>query len=347
MKIAHFSLWGPRRSGLYEYTADQVRCERRTGLDSLFLCCEQENPDPKRFTDDDITAVDWEKAKDADVWVMHRSIPVKMSGDIRKHGNIAILHGTAEYMIMLEQFGKERKFDMHLNMLARFDKSVAVNASDYYIMKNLYDKGNNVIYIQDAIDLQKFNGSGFAWPYRYRPAIISTANIRFNKVPISILWAMPEIVKRLPKARLNLFGIRLADINMWKDLILKSKGLDILCENIHGQFTELRPFLAGGDIGVNSNMNGITSRDTLEQMAYGMPIISYRGEYTKYHAIVMDPVSIAKTIERCWHDMEKDPEGMRQKIRAYAEKNFCMDKAVQKFIKLYEEVIEINAKRKR
>ena len=344
MKIAHFSLWAPRRSGLHEFVIDQITCERRAELDSILINCDEENPDPERFTDRGIVCKPWKNAHECDVWVVHRSVPMKLVPYVRKHGNIAIMHGTAEYMVMLETQTGQQKFDIHISFLERFDKVVAINESDYYIMK-MYERGNNLVFIQDSVDLQRFNPDGFKWEYDYRPAIISTANIRFNKTPMSLLWSMSEVIKLIPKARLNIFCIRLTDVSLWRETILKAKNLSIYCENVQLQLRDLRPFLRGADISFNSNINGITSRDTLEAMAMGIPVVSYRGGYTRYHAIVMDPVSIANAIYECWKNINDNPENVFNETLKYAQENFCMDNATKKYLKLYEEVVDISNKR--
>ena len=70
--------------------------------------------------------------------------------------------------------------------------------------------------------------------------------------------------------------------------------------------------MKGGDIGFNNNLSGIASRVTMEMMAFGIPVISYGGDYTTYHAKIWDLDSIAEQVEKCWKAMTKDGSVVRQ-----------------------------------
>jgi len=342
MKIAHFSMWAPRRSGLYEYVKDQIKYERKAGLDSVFICCDTENPDPLRFTDEDMVAQSWESASDANVWVMHRIIPIKLYKDLEKHGSVAVLHGVIEYMLMQEihEVGKTLKFSLHLSLMRQYDRSVAINETDYEILKQ-YDTKDRLVYIRDSIDLERYNPEGMKWEYAHRPAVISTANVRFNKLPVHVLWAMKKIQGKLPNARLNIYCITLSDLNVWKKIVLAGKtDFRFGCiENFQLQIDNLSPFIRGADIGFNSNINGVASRDTMEQMAMGIPVISYGGSYTAYHAKIMNLDSIAEKVCTCWDDIQRDKQtNLKKKMRLYAERNFSMKEAVKKFFEVYQQV---------
>jgi len=335
-RIAHYSLWSPNRSGLHMAVVDQIKYERLAGLDSLFINCDVEDPDPNRFTEDGITAVPWREAESSDVWVLHRSIPGKLMPMLHKKKSIAVLHGTSEILMLheIESAGKNDKFNMHLEFMDQFQKVVTITKNDTDIMKQ-YDNGRNkVVYIPDSIDLEKYSLEGHAWDYKYRPAIISTTNIRINKNPAPLFWAMPRIIELIPTARLNVYGINLNEIITWKNIVLKSGKIGTSIENIHGQFFDLRPFLRGADIGFNSNYNGIFSRDSMEQMASGCSVVAYTSEHTPY-VCERTIESIAQTIKKAFEDLYRDPEGQILKNRKYAEDNFCMKKAVKKYIDLY------------
>jgi glycosyltransferase involved in cell wall biosynthesis len=336
MKVAHFSLWAPGRSGLFHACIDQIKYERRAGIDAMFMHSDVKNPEPARFTEDDITAQPWSAAMDADVWVLHRAIPGELMQYLPKKKSVAILHGTSEIMVLheIESGGTNDKFNMHVDFMNSFNKVVTITKADTQIMK-LYENGRNkVVYINDAIDLEKFTIEGHSWDYKYRPAIISTSNIRINKNPAPLFWAMPEVVKAIPRARLNIFGLQVADIMTWRNLILKSGALSIAIENMHNQFYELRPFLRGADISFNSNYTGIFSRDSMEAMACGCSIVAYSNEHTPY-ACYRQTESIVAAIKKAWDDIITDPEKQILKNRMYAEEHFNMEKAVKQYIDVY------------
>lgn len=342
MKVAHFAMWAPRRSGLFEYVKDQIKYERRAGLDSIFINCDTENPDPSSHTDGDLVAQGWDAAKDANVWVMHRMVPVKLYKDLKKHGSVAVLHGVIEYMLMQEIYenGKELKFSLHLNLMRQYDRTVAINETDYEILKQ-YDTLDRLVYIRDSIDLERYTPEGTKWEYEHHPAIVATGSPRFNKIPVHPLWAMGRVHKKLPDARFNIYSITFSDFTIWKKIVLagKTNFRSGCLENFQIQINNLRPFIRGADIGFNSNFNGVASRDTMEQMAMGIPVISYGGPYTAYHAKIMNLDSIAEKICGCWEDIQRDKQtNLKKKMRLYAERNFSMKEAVKKFFEVYQQV---------
>lgn len=337
MKVCHFGLWAPHRSGLHQATAEQIIHERKKGLDSYLIHSEIENPDPNRFSDpeNNIIAYGWDFAKDADVWVMHRTIPTKLMEMLPKKKNVGILHGTSEIMVLheIESGGKNDKFNMHIDFLNTFQKVVTITKSDTKIMK-LYDKQNKVVYINDAIDTDIYSPIGHGWKYKYRPAIISTTNIRINKNPAPLIWAMPKIIEEIPKARLNMFGLNLSEINTWRNIILKSPQISVSLENIHNQFFDLTPFMRGADISFNSNYSGIFSRDSMESMACGCSVVAYSPEHTDY-ACYRQTESIVQTVKRAWDDLKLKPEKQIEKNRQYALDHFSWNKIINQYIDLY------------
>lgn len=337
MKVCHFGLWAPNRSGLHEATIEQILYERKFGLDSYLVHSEIEHPDPNRFFDreSDIIAHGWDFANDADVWVMHRTVPARLMPMLAKKKNIGILHGTSEIMVLheIESSSKNDKFNMHIDFLKTFQKIVTITKSDTQVMK-LYDPQDKVVYINDSIDTDKYTPEGHRWKFRYRPAIISTTNIRINKNPAPLLWAMPKVIEEIPQARLNIFGLNLSDINTWKNIVLKSGQISVSLENIHNQFFDLTPFMRGADISFNSNYSGIFSRDSMEAMSCGCSIIAYTPEHTKY-TCYRQTESIVQAIKNAWVDLKKNPEEQIEKNRQYALDHFSWYNNVTKYIDLY------------
>lgn len=345
IKICHWSLWAPSSSGLFEAVRDMIKYERRNGIDSIFVHSDVENPDPSRFTIHDekglLTASSWKDALDADIWVLHRSIPQRFWDRLQKYKAVAFLHGTSGILTLheIESAGQNDKFNMHIEFMDNFKKVFTINKSDTDIMK-LYETGNRkdkVVYIPDAIDMEYYSLEGPFKSYRYRPAIISTANIRINKNPDYLFWSMPEVMKRIPKARLNVFGLGMNDFLTWRRIILKSPSIANSIENWGGHDTDLRYVIRGADISFNSNYTGIFSRDSMESMAMGCQIVAYSPENTKY-ACYRQIESIADAICHAWEDRASNPVRNIEQNRAYAEEHFCMDKAVKKLIEEYNKL---------
>lgn len=343
MRIVHFTEWAPRQSGMYESTKDQIKYERKQGHESN-LCLPRKDYREGRDVIDDgwLVPIPWAKVAGADVFVLHSSIPSELK-DAHKGVSVAILHGPNEHMV-LKEWTSGRKvdaFNSHINLLWKHDATVAINQHEYDIMK-LYDEKGRLHYIPNSIDLERYQAGIHAWEYMNHPAIGSFDVPRLEKLPMNLIWAMPRVVERIPTARLNLFSLTLEPIGTWRNIFCRSKvrELEHLCENIQLENNNLRPFMKGIDIGFNNNISGIASRVSMELMAMGVPIVSYGGDYTKYHAEIWNLDSIAVQIERCWKDIQKDPAIMSKEIRKYAAQNFSRAMYVKKYIRLYEELLE-------
>jgi glycosyltransferase involved in cell wall biosynthesis len=74
-------------------------------------------------------------------------------------------------------------------------------------------------------------------------------------------------------------------------------------------------------------------------MAFGVPVVSYNGEYTKYHAKPFDLHSIAEQIERCWKDLTAEGSTLREDTMKYAREEFHREKHIPKYVELYTELL--------
>lgn len=347
MRVCHFANWAPRQSGMYESTKDQIKYERRAGLQSDF--CDPHDKykdgDPTKIDDGWLTLISHDQAKEADVWVLHSYIPESVKSLFDKKITVAVLHGPNEHMLLKEWTTdrKEDAFNLHINIMWRYDATVAINQHEYDILR-LYDEKRRLRYIPNSIDLERYMGDapGPAWQYINHPAICSFDVPRLEKLPAHIIWSMPKIAERIPTARLNLYSLTLEPIGTWRNIFCRSheRRLEALCESIQLENKNLRPFMRGADIVFNNNFSGIASRVSMEAMAMGVPVVSYGGDYTPYIARIFDLDSIAEQVERCWRDMEADEGAVRERARAYARDNYDRGKAVQQYAALYEELRE-------
>lgn len=341
MYVAHFSNWAPNKSGMYESTKDQIKYERKQGLKSEIVNGHRENP-PSDQVDGWLKPISWNEATKADIWVMHNLIPNKIEHLFKKKITVAILHGPSFHMVMKEWTSKRtnQAFNLHINVLWKYDATIAFDPDQYYIMK-MYDEHDRLHFIANSIDLERYENVNLKWEYKNHPAIISCDVTRLEKLPAQIIWAMPEIVERIPTARLNVFGLTLEPITMWRNVYCRAKKrkLEAMSENIQLENNDLRPFMAGADIGFNNNINAIASRVTMEMMAMGVPVISFGGEYTKYVAKIWDFKSIAEQVAKCWKDLRKKGNTVKKDTRDYAHRHFNREKQVKKYVKLYEELM--------
>lgn len=340
MKVYHFSNWAPRRSGLYECTKDQIKYERKHGIDSQMIVSELEEPNESFIDDGWLRPIPWSAANDADLFVVHRGVPEKLL----KHGKpeVLVIHGTVEFIMLEEVYSQAEKsgFNNHINLIKGSTKSVAVNQHDYDIYK-LYDEFDNLSLIHDAIDVERFTIEGNKYPYNRHPQILFADSLRPNKYPAHAIWAMSEVVKRIPEARLTVVGLDLMSAVTWRNLILRSpKGhLAANIENIQLLTNDNASYMRGADILVNGNMSGIPSRVELEAMACGCQVVGF-GDFTPWTCKPFDIKDMADKICKCWDKIKKRQAKARQEARAWVLENANMEKAVvEKYIPLYETVL--------
>jgi hypothetical protein len=141
MKVIHFTSFSPRRSGMYESVKDQIKYERREGLESDIVDPNESYKDGRKDIDDGwLQAVPWKKAEEADIWVCHRNIPTELSQKhFDKKVTVCVLHGPSEHMLLTE-FMTERKteaFHLHIRILWSYDATVVLNQHEKDIMELL------------------------------------------------------------------------------------------------------------------------------------------------------------------------------------------------------------------
>ena len=347
MKICHWTSWAPRRSGMWESVKDQIKYERREGLQSDFASHDEAYKDGRPDLVDDgwLSPVSWEEAKKADVWVMHRTIPTELRSLQSKKVSVAVLHGPTEHMLLTEWMtdGKTTAFNLHIDMMWQYDATVVLNQHEYDIMK-LYDEKDRLHYIPNSIDLERCLAADVpTWKYENHPAILSCDVFRLEKLPAHIIWSMPRIAEKIPGAKLNVFSMALSTVSISKTLFTRNKEwkLSKLCENIQLENNDLRPYMRGGDIGFNSNISGIASRVSMEMMAHGVPVVSYGGDgYTPYVAKIFDLDSITEQVVRCWKDLTAQGSTLKEDTAKYAREHFDRGKWVKDYTKLYSTLLE-------
>jgi len=353
MKVAHIAIMSPVgspiKSGMYESTKDQIKYERKEKINSIFI--DAVRPDNTGLVDGWLKAEDYHEAFDSDIWVVHSNLPSNFEQRLKahrhKHKVVSIMHGPVENMVLKEwnflikDIPEPAFTETHINAIWQWDACVVLNQHEYDISV-IYDENDKLVYIPNSIDLQRYNGD-CKWQYTHHPAIVSCDTPRPEKLPVHILWAMPKVIEKIPSARLNYFCVPLEHVEFFRRLVVRAKGrkLDLNCvENFQLKSATLLPYMAGADIGFNSNFSGIASRVTMEMMAMGVPVVSYNGDYTKYHAKIFDLDSIAQQIQRCWDDLNNPKKKLREKTIEYAHKHFDRGVHVKKYVQLYEKLLK-------
>jgi len=341
----HFANWAPSRSGLYECVKDQIKYERQNGIDSQLAIYETEHPNQNLIDDGWLKPVSWDWAKNATVFVIHRGLPEKIKNKFPKTKKVLVIHGTSDFLVLDEVISKAdtTPFNSHINLINSTDVSVAVNKHDFEVYK-LYDySGKKMRLIHDAIDVSRYNLKGEKYKYKEHPQIIWSDSLRINKNPSVVIWAMAEVIKKIPTAKLSLYGLDLESILTWRNIILRSAGqrLNSNIENLAMNVKNVNTFMRDADILFNSNMNGIFSRVEMEAMACGCNVVGYDDLYGCYCAKAFNHIDVADKIMNCWNDRKNDIKQAQINARKIALNNFDMSKKVKnEYIPLYNEILK-------
>lgn len=343
LRVIHWSNYAPRKSGLFECAKDQVKYERKFGIDSQMAIYERENPDENWIDDGWLKPISWKETEDADLHIIHRGLPKEIEDKIPDKKKIVVIHGTSDFLVLDEVMSSAERtpFNTHINLINKNDAAVAVNPYDYEIYK-LYDYNNKLTYIQDSIDFERFNLDEYKYPFMHHPQIIFCDSLRINKNPSHIIWAMKKIYEKIPTARLTVVSLDLETILTWRNILLRSaRGLlKVLSENVLMEMTEIRPFLRGADILWNGNVSGIFSRVEMEAMACGCEVVGWDNTYTKWTPKSHNINDIADCVVNCWNEIKDNREEARKKAFQFASENFNMEKNVkEKYIPLYNQIL--------
>ena len=128
MKVAHFAIMSPAgspiKSGMYESTKDQIKYERKEGLNSIFI--DAIMPDNTGLVDDWLKAEDYHDGFNADVWVVHSNLPSNYKERLKAHRHehkvVSIMHGPVENMVLKEWsfLIKDIRIGFHGNAYKRY-----------------------------------------------------------------------------------------------------------------------------------------------------------------------------------------------------------------------------------
>jgi len=209
---------------MYESVKDQIKYERREGLQSELVDPNENGRKGKKGMDDGwLSPIPWKQAEDADVWVCHAKIPVELQNKyFDKKVTVCVLHGPSEHMLLTEWM-TERKteaFHLHIKILWSYDATVVLNQHEKDIME-LFDEYGRLHYIPNSIDLERYQDKNIpAWEYQHHPAICSFDVPRLEKLPANLIWAAPKIIDKVPSARLNIFSLEVESFTNMEKYIL-------------------------------------------------------------------------------------------------------------------------------
>lgn len=215
MRVAHFTRYAPRRSGLYETSREMVEAEMKLGLDAFLVdTAYVNNEGPKmttRIFDRGVEVIPVEDAADADIYVLHSVIPDELR---YKKPTIVILHGAPEYVFYSEVMEHE-KGDRGFSTLLGYDKEKNIPAfvtlwkRHVPYWQSIFGE-NKVMYVPSGVNTGTFTPDGetekFSKPGTPNIGYADSWRPTFFQGPFRVIQGVREYWKKNPNAKLQLFG---------------------------------------------------------------------------------------------------------------------------------------------
>lgn len=328
LKVAHFAVFAPGRSGQYGTVRDLILAERAIGIDAQFIDSEtcmscKGNKGYADRTDGPITTVNESWAWKADVLIRHSIIP----DDLEDSGIpiIMCLHGRPENSFLLDQYGKVKVFHFlhQFNNDPRYHAAVTFWRDFEFHFKYLIPN-QDVFFVPAMVKLDQFTPAGRKHDFGRKsgsPNIIIADIWREDVTPFNLVFAALKFKELYaPEAKLHIFGLPAE----------RSSPANILCHylgltSIAGDFFALAPdmmdkYRAADMLITPHNM---ATRVVRESLACGCPIVGGTGNpYTQFTADPRDTNQFADAMNECWKSIQRGGEIPRQNARTMAEDKF-------------------------
>ena len=345
MRLAHWSIWAPNRSGMYHTTRDIVRTQQERGMDCGFI--DAFDPTPK--TDGTFSAVGHQYADTADIYAMHLTVPEPYMSDGTPV--IVFLHGHPLYSMQVELYGLEgendRPWTTIFNMFNRSTPTWFVSfwkddQADYWAALEGIRNESRVWYAPRGIRFGKtFSPDGPTRHLEGDPAIVIADQFRMFKDALPALWGAYRYWERNPKARVHLYALppktsrEREAIERW-----------ILSSNLHrciGGMYEIVDYLPEVYRAADVLVSTVTceSRVMLEAHACGCPTVA---PWDSAHTRVANwwrPDCIADAIETCWVHFDHGAKDQRRRsLAADVRTQYDINRTVDSLAECYARVME-------
>jgi len=349
LKVAHFAVFSPGRSGQYATVRDLILAEREIGIDAQFIDSEtclscKGNRGSAGKTDGPITTVDQSWAWKADVLVRHSIIP----DDLEDSGIpiIMCLHGRPENSFLLDQYGKVKVFHFlhQLNNDPRYH-AVITFWEEFQFHFNIIMPDRKVYFVPAMVKLDEYTPEGRVHDFGKKsgsPNIIIADIWREDVTPFNLVFAALKFQEKYaPDAKLHIFGLP----------VDKHSPATILCNYlvktpIAGDFYALSPnmmdkYRAADFLITPHNM---ATRVVREALACGCPIVAGTGNpYTSFTADPRDINEFAEAMADCWKSLQTASGYWEQNARDMAEKEFNANNAAVAIKKVFTTVVKTKA----
>jgi len=346
--IAHWAIFAPHASGLYETCKELIQEENK--MDGVIAGLVE--PDNAKGGNVDTSSSpnlmsqshDW-AFRDANLHMIHSSI----SGiSQRLEPNIFFIHGSPEACLWseLEPFDKGFSMTSSFQYMERSEYVIVFQKRHQYIWEHF--SPGKVRFVEKGIDLERWTPNGMKMRFNGKPNILYGDVWRSLKDPFVIFFAMNEYFKKNPLMRFHPWALG-DKRRIWEMIINKPGFYKFLGEyGLSGSQGYPEHWYRGGDMLISPTLLGEPSRVLQEALACGCPTITWDcNEYGDTIAFKkarpFDPIDMAEKCADLWEEIQADPKGVRRRARKLAEDNYDMKKMAKQVVGLAKEVVNKNS----
>lgn len=339
--IAHWCLFAPGRSGMYETVKELIMEE--TKIEGVLAGLVNPEDEKGGKSDGWITTQShgW-ATENATIHVSHYF----MSGySTMQRPRVMLVHGTPEACYEAEKDGGS--FSSVTLGLENLDASVVMNKRQFEYWKP-FDRHGTLHYIDKGVDLTKYRPKGMRIDLDGAPAVGMGEIQRIGgvKLALTAYWAINEYYKINPKVRLHQWGVADNYERHVAEMIFHKTGFDVWLGKYGLRGFQMFPenWYRACSMLISPSLYGDPSRVHFEAMACGCPVIDwdtavrFGDSHANVHAKAFDPQSMAECIATLYDRMRTNPHKVRTETRQIAETYYDIRRTAIQLVEILREV---------
>ena len=354
--VAHWCLFGPKASGMYETVRELVAAENLIpGV--LAGLCETPNPqappsvvkkaaqggkkDPHH---PELCTQSWGWGqKWAHVHMIHSTMSTEIGAVKPK---VFFAHGTPEACIHAELRPNDKRasFSSTAKWTSKFDATL-VTSKRAELYWGVFDHtGEKVHLVDKGIDLDWWVKSPTVQDVDGDPSILYGEMWRDIKHPLHLFYAVNEMYKENKDVKLNVWGCNLRK-DFWEELIdMANFDYFLGKRGLRGIVQYPEQWYSRGDVYFGAALFGDVSRSMQEATACGCPVVTwdtdpYGDQHAYRYAKAFDVGDLAVKLGEVAGEVADDRAGVAAKTRKIAEKYFDINREAEQVVQVLRQVV--------
>jgi len=354
LRIAHWCVFGPRQSGMYETVRELIQAENQIeGVLAGFLEVPGSSDHQMKINQiieggkvdgmfPNLRTQDWGWAqKWADIHVIHTTIP-RQVGELKPKAYYS--QGTPESCMTMDVERGIESFLPASDWINRCEASFVTSRRAFECWSPFDYTGEKIHLINKGIDLDWWVKSPTVQDIDGEPSVLYGEIWREMKTPFHLLYAVNEIFKTNPKVRLNVWGLNTAR-KFWEDMVSHAQFHKFIGKRgLRDTVDYPSQWMSRGHVLVSPVIYGDVSRVGQESMACGCPTIGwdtdpYGDQHAFRYAKAFSIQDLAAKITEVYGEVLDNPAEVAKRCRETAIQHFDINETASSVVKVLREVI--------